>query len=503
MGGHQTLFWIAALVGLAFVFAFGAIVGSFLNVVIYRLPEGKGLVRPPSACPACGTRLRWNDNFPIFGWFLLRGRCRYCKTRISIQYVLIEILVALIFATTYALWFMNPTFFPAEWRSVLRPDWAFLGIGLMWPMFILTMGLVSALIAITIIDARTFLIPLIVPTSITLAAFVFHPIGGLMLGSSRRSLGEPLSPSPWTIPVPEGGFLGLAFGGVLGIAIAIGLLSARLLPRSFADYEAWEKGVDERLSRAGADPGAPPTAPGADHESLRSVLYRTFLLTGPAIALMSVGLVVGQRFGLAYVGLAVGTAVGLAMGMVLRSVAVRAASGTGEPIWLQYPHARREMLKEVLFLVPCLALAGLGWWLTGPGGPLAAWGESAPLWLRALGGSFLGFLAGGGVVWAIRILGTLGFGKEAMGAGDVHLMAMVGAVQGWIDPLIAFMVAPILGIAWTVLSALASRSKGGEGGGVALPYGPHLAVATLVVVFAKPGVEWALSSLWGHPVDLP
>ncbi len=72
------------------VFIFGAILGSFINVVILRLPEGKSIVQPPSSCPGCGSELRWFDNIPIISFLLLLGRCRTCKKPISWQYPLIE-----------------------------------------------------------------------------------------------------------------------------------------------------------------------------------------------------------------------------------------------------------------------------------------------------------------------------------------------------------------------------------------------------------------------------
>ncbi len=76
---------------------FGACIGSFLNVVIYRLPLGQSVVSPPSRCPQCGYRLRWYDNIPVFGWLLLGGRCRKCRNPISIQYPIVELITALLF----------------------------------------------------------------------------------------------------------------------------------------------------------------------------------------------------------------------------------------------------------------------------------------------------------------------------------------------------------------------------------------------------------------------
>ena len=76
---------------------FGACIGSFLNVVIYRVPLGQSIVSPPSRCPKCGNRLPWYDNLPILGWVLLGGRCRQCKNPISIQYPIVELITALLF----------------------------------------------------------------------------------------------------------------------------------------------------------------------------------------------------------------------------------------------------------------------------------------------------------------------------------------------------------------------------------------------------------------------
>jgi leader peptidase (prepilin peptidase)/N-methyltransferase len=78
------------------LFVFGAILGSFLNVIIYRVPRGESVVRPPSACPACGTRIRFWDNIPLLSYVLLRGRCRDCQARISPRYFIVELAAAVI-----------------------------------------------------------------------------------------------------------------------------------------------------------------------------------------------------------------------------------------------------------------------------------------------------------------------------------------------------------------------------------------------------------------------
>ena len=82
----------------ALIALLGAAVGSFLNVVIHRLPQGESLVRPGSRCPACGSPVAAYDNVPVVSWLLLRGRCRNCGARISARYPLVELLTAVTFA---------------------------------------------------------------------------------------------------------------------------------------------------------------------------------------------------------------------------------------------------------------------------------------------------------------------------------------------------------------------------------------------------------------------
>jgi leader peptidase (prepilin peptidase)/N-methyltransferase len=74
----------------------GLIVGSFLNVCIYRLPRRESVVSPGSRCPGCGKPVRWFDNIPVLSWLILRGRCRDCQTRISAQYPVVEIVTAIV-----------------------------------------------------------------------------------------------------------------------------------------------------------------------------------------------------------------------------------------------------------------------------------------------------------------------------------------------------------------------------------------------------------------------
>ncbi len=88
----MTAFWAV------FAGVFGLAIGSFLNVVIYRVPVGLSIVRPPSACPRCGHEIRNRHNVPVLGWLVLRGRCYDCKAPISARYPAVEAVTGLVFA---------------------------------------------------------------------------------------------------------------------------------------------------------------------------------------------------------------------------------------------------------------------------------------------------------------------------------------------------------------------------------------------------------------------
>jgi leader peptidase (prepilin peptidase)/N-methyltransferase len=86
---------------IAFIFVFGIVIGSFLNVCILRIPEDLSIVAPASRCPRCQTLINWYDNVPVFGWLWLRGKCRTCGLAISPMYPLVELATGLLFVACY------------------------------------------------------------------------------------------------------------------------------------------------------------------------------------------------------------------------------------------------------------------------------------------------------------------------------------------------------------------------------------------------------------------
>ncbi len=93
------------------IFMLGLIIGSFVNVLIYRIPEGKSIVSPPSACTGCGTRLTVIDLVPVFSYVFLKGKCRHCGSRISPRYPFVELLEAVIFIILFSKYGFTVPFF--------------------------------------------------------------------------------------------------------------------------------------------------------------------------------------------------------------------------------------------------------------------------------------------------------------------------------------------------------------------------------------------------------
>jgi len=183
------------------VFMFGAVIGSFLNVCIHRMPRGESIVRPPSHCPHCNQQLRWRDNIPLFGWLVLGGRCRYCRTKITPRYFLVELLTACLFL---AVWLKY------EFLWIAPVYWMLLG----------------GLIAATFIDFEHY----IIPDEITLGGVVVG-LGLSVLVPSLHGVDSILA-SLWQslLGVLVGG--GLLFGIIEFGKLAFGRLKLPLEPNT-------------------------------------------------------------------------------------------------------------------------------------------------------------------------------------------------------------------------------------------------------------------------------
>jgi leader peptidase (prepilin peptidase)/N-methyltransferase len=163
--------------------ALGLIIGSFLNVVSWRVPRGESIVTPPSACPGCGHRIRSRDNVPVVSWLLLRGRCRDCHAAISPHYPVVEVLTGAAFVMI-ALWLAPPIVHAA----------GLAGPGLADPQPAVLAGRILELVAFLYLSAITVVLSDIdvsvrrLPNAIVLPSYL---VGAVLLTASALLLGQP------------------------------------------------------------------------------------------------------------------------------------------------------------------------------------------------------------------------------------------------------------------------------------------------------------------------
>jgi leader peptidase (prepilin peptidase)/N-methyltransferase len=365
----------------SFLFAVGCCIGSFLNVVIYRLPLDKSIVTPPSACPSCGRNIRFYDNIPLISWLLLACKCRHCKTPISARYFFIELLTGLSFLALYVL------YFDVHIRNGMTP---FLSGG--WLIYLVSVILLACFIVASAIDLELWVIPIAVCWFATVVGLLGSALVGLVIDPLvvRRYM---LLPTTETFFFKEVTVVSIAVGALVVFIISMSLLLTGLIKQSY-EYEETEKADSEDKSDE------------ADN----------------------------------------------------------------------FNH-RQEICKEIVFLLPMIICIAVSLILTGNVEAISSF------WLNLIQypivsgffGSLCGYFVGCAIVWATRIFGTLAFGREAMGLGDVHLMGAAGAVIGPLFVVIAFFVAPFFGLVWALFQMFFKKTR-------QIPYGPFLSLGVFTVM---------------------
>ena len=366
-----------------FIFAFGCCIGSFLNVVVYRLPRDKSLVTPPSACPACGRGIMFYDNIPLVSWLLLGCKCRYCKAPISPRYFIIELLTGAVFVGLFFIYF----------RFGLRSGMeSFFGGG--WFVYLIHISLLACLIAASAIDLELWVIPMAICWFATAVGLAGSAVAGYII-DPQLIRGYYLLPTTSDLVFKEATVASLALGSTIGLGISMVLAAAGVIKRS---YES---------------------AP-AEGENL---------------------------------------------------------AGNQEKQDQQQFNHRLEVCREILFLLPIIVCAWAALEISRTNLAISAWwvNFSQNPFVAGLMGSLWGYFVGCAIVWATRILGTLGFGREAMGLGDVHLMGAAGAVVGPVSVVVAFFIAPFFGLAWAGVQSLSKKIR-------QIPYGPFLSLGVFAVM---------------------
>lgn len=435
----------------------GAIVGSFLNVVIHRLPRGLSIRAPRwSYCPHCKHGVRPIDNVPVASWLRLGGRCRDCGAPISIIYPVVELLSALAFVLVWDALFIG---------RVLA------GIGDVatdWPIALAYLALFAGLLACSAMDIEEYLIDVRVTNAVFLAGVVLHALAGSLdagvavgdLGPIATMAGILLLVGWWVSPWRDRGGDSEAVDESAGAEAALstphGLSAAQAMPTTVAPGSpVWIVLLTLLVIGIG---GFAASGSWADRWTLSASQQR-------ALAGLFVFLVV----------------------LILSGMHHRTSDVVMEAtIQREQPRARRVALREAVQMLPAIALAAaaLGW--------VAYTNRSAWAWSDVpdvLGPRADGALIGGATAlacgalaaaigWFVRIFFTLLFGKEAYGVGDIHIMAAIGAVAGIGLVLISFFLGAVLALVGVVACAVRKSNR-------TLPFGPWLALG-------------ALAGLWIH-----
>ncbi len=199
-----------------FNFLLGTIIGSFLNVLIYRIPRNESILNPPSHCPVCRHRLKWYDMIPVFSYIFLRGKCRYCGAKISFRYPLIEALTGFAFVGIGLRYGWSLQFFEYITFSALLITVAFTDIfdGVV-PDLVVVPGAVAGLI-FSLFRGKTVFLSSLFGMLFLLGFFL------LVIFLTRGGMGE----GDATLGAMIGTFLGFKFSVVmLVIAFIIGAIA--------------------------------------------------------------------------------------------------------------------------------------------------------------------------------------------------------------------------------------------------------------------------------------
>jgi len=429
-----------------FLWLCGLVVGSFLNVVIYRLPAGVRLWHPPrSFCPHCRHAIAWYDNVPLLSWCLLRGRCRHCRAAISVRYPLVEGLTGLIFVLLYHLLFIEQC----------RADTGRLQPPADLPLLLSWLALAAGLVVCSAMDLTSYTVDVRVTHLILTAGIIMHACW------PRAAFLQPRAASA-TVAAALAAFV---VGGWLSIW-------------------AWCRWGPDPSDEAPETSNPPAVDDGTEPAALRRAGYAAIIVA----VLLPVWLIslptapTGHAWSQAAVGLslaAVFAATVVAGG--LRRVAdeeIRLA------IEAEQPQARLTAWRELLWLSPAiLAAAGVlaALWL------LPSWHAT---WERAVGWSHVGVLTplagaawaiygavvGAAAGWLLRIVFTLTFGREAFGVGDIHILAAAGAAAGWDVVLLGLLFSIGVALAgWLVGLLLKSTAM--------IPFGPWLALGFVLALW--------------------
>lgn len=450
-----------------FVWLLGLCVGSFLNVVVYRLPAGLSINKPArSFCPRCGEAIAWYDNIPVLSWWLLGARCRRCAAPISVQYPLVEAVTGLTFVVVYYLLVAADARVGANQLTYSHD----------WPLLLMWLVLAAALIACSAMDLVSYMVDVRITYAAMAAGLVCH--------------------AAW--PRAEF-FAARAHTPIVAASVAVCLVSLLMLWLTVWRVADGEEPAAEQPRPAGAasaDTGRAATTGGRIAVVVLTVLT-LWLLAEAGLHRHAAGAATSPLLPdniAVYDGAAAGLAPKFVVPAALLAVFAAVVLVGGQPreadaqvkaaIEEEQPQARKIAGRELLWLLPAIVAGGITYlavvhvpaagsaWNTlvnwSPGGgfcPLAGVAFAAF-------GAFVGAAAG----WTLRIVFTLVFGREALGIGDIYILAAAGAAGGWDIALLGLILAVGAAIAGYTLSLLLKRS-------LIIPFGPWLAIGFVAALW--------------------
>ncbi len=436
-----------AVVGI-FVWVVGLCIGSFLNVVIYRLPAGLSVTRPTwSFCPACRAVIHWYDNLPVLSWLLLRGRCRRCGAAISPRYPLVEAL------TGFALLLVFHLLFVERARVGLdEPAWpADLPLLLSW------LVLTAALIACSGMDLAAYIVDTLVLYTAIAVGLVAHVL--------------------W--PRPE--FMTATVDNGFGAAAAAAFVASVVM----LWLTVWREAPAPEHEEQGA---AEPVAGGGEREQpVEWTVAIVALIAFVGLAVWLIALAAGghpSRVASAALAVPAGLVAVFAATVLAASQPREADAEIRHAIEEEAPHARRVALREMVWLagilLPAVVVYALVAFVPAAG---AAW-SAAVRWtvgesLVPLAGA--AFAMHGAIVaatagWIVRLVFTLIFGREAFATGDIFILAAAGAAAGWDIALLGFLLSVLLATAGWLLGLLLKRTG-------MIPFGPWLTIGFVMALW--------------------
>ncbi|MCZ2398534.1 MAG: A24 family peptidase [Phycisphaerae bacterium] len=457
-----------------FTWLLGLCVGSFLNVVIYRLPAGLSVSRPAwSFCPSCQAGIRWYDNLPVLSWLLLRGRCRSCAAPISLQYPLVEAVTGLLFVLVFQLLFVAEARVGVD-RPSLPGD---------LPLLLAWLTLAAALVACSGMD----LIAYIVDTRVT----DFALIVGVLAAACW--------PRPEHVVPSAGGAAGAAAVAAFAASALMLWLAAPHTPDAgdaqpcpptpAGDSTTTTGAAQAGVSAADAPTGASDAAAAASRAAppgrsgMAAGALATLALCGLAVVLLPATGQSAEPFAAANLP--------IHAALLALFFAIVLAGGHHRPadqelhaaIESEARSARRVILAEMLWLLPIVGAGALAallvLWVPAVADAWAALANWRAGGLAPLGGAayaMLGAMAAAGAGWVIRILFTLALGREAFATGDIFVLAAAGAAIGWDLALFGFLVSmPMAMVGWLLMLTLKRSGM--------IAFGPWLAIGFVTALW--------------------